>query len=90
MSQISNTCTCGLQTITRHYDTYGETRWAIEDIHTMREELGLPKWEDHEAEAFLEVNDSSISEVQTSTGWEWIMDLLQENEDVQEIKSGWD
>ena len=56
----------------------------------MREEIELPKWEDHEAEAFLEVNDSSISEVQTSTGWEWITDLLQENEDVQDIKDGWE
>ena len=88
--QTSNTCTCGLQTITSSPDKYGEVGWGIADIHDMREEMELPKWEDHEAEAFLEVNDSSISEVQTSTGWEWIMDLLQENEDVQEIKSGWD
>ena len=90
MSQISNTCTCGLQTITRHYDTYGETRWTIEDVHTIREAMQMSRWEDHEAEAFLEVNDSSISEVQTSTGWEWITDLLQENEDVQDIKDGWE
>ena len=88
--QTSNTCTCGVTTITSSPDLYGEVGWSIEDVHAMREELGLPKWEDHEAEAFLEVNDSSISEVQTSTGWEWIMDLLQEDEDVQEIKSGWD
>ena len=88
--QTSNTCTCGLQTITSSPDKYGKVGWLIEDIHNMREEMKLPKWEDHEAEAFLEVNDSSISEVQTSTGWEWIMDLLQENEDIQEIKNGWE
>ncbi len=88
--QTSNTCTCGVTTITSRPDKYGEVSWVIEDVHTIREELELPKWEDHEAEAFLEVNDSSISEVQTSTGWEWITDLLQENEDIQEIKDGWD
>ena len=90
MSGISNTCVCGVTTITRHYTNYGVTRWAVEDVHTIREDLGLPKWEEHEAEAFLEVNDSSISEVQTSTGWEWITDLLQENKDIQEIKDGWE
>ena len=88
--QTSNTCTCGLQTITSSPDKYGEVSWGIADIHDMREEMELSKWEDHEAEAFLEVNDSSISEIQTSTGWEWITDLLQENEDIQEIKDGWD
>ena len=69
---------------------YGKVSWSIQDIHSIRENMELPKWEDHEAEAFLEVNDSSISEVQTSTGWEWITDLLQENEDVQDIKDGWE
>ena len=69
---------------------YGEVGWSIQDVHIIREDMELPKWEDHEAEAFLEVNDSSISEVQTSTGWEWITDLLQENEDVQDIKDGWE
>ena len=88
MTQISNTCTCGVTTITQSPNKYGEVSWTIADVHTMREEIELPKWEDHEAEAFLEVNDSSISEVQTSTGWEWLMDLLQENEDIQEIKDG--
>ena len=38
--------------------------------------MGLSKWEDHEAEAFLEVHDSSISDMMSSTGWEWIRDLL--------------
>ena len=89
MTQISNTCTCGVTTITQSPNKYGEVSWTIADVHTMREEIELPKWEDHEAEAFLEVNDSSISEVQPSTGWEWLMDLLQENEDIQEIKDGW-
>ena len=37
MAQISNTCVCGVTTITRHYKNYGVTRWAVEDIHTIRE-----------------------------------------------------
>ena len=56
---------------------YGEVGWSIQDVHIIREDMELPKWEDHEAEAFLEVNDSTISQVQTSTGWECIMDLIE-------------
>ena len=56
---------------------YGEVSWTIQDVHIIREDMELPKWEDHEAEAFLEVNDSSISQVQTSTGWEFIMDVME-------------
>ena len=78
MAQISNTCVCGVTTITRHYKNYGVTRWAVEDVHTIREDLGLPKWEEHEAEAFLEVNDSSISDMMASTGWELIRELLED------------
>ena len=77
MSGISNTCVCGVTTITRTPDLYGEVGWSIEDIHNIRKECELSKWEDHEAEAFLEVNDSTISEVQTSTGWEGIKDLIE-------------
>ena len=80
MAQISNTCVCGVTTITRHYKNYGITRWAVEDVHTIREQMGLSEWEAHEAEAFLEGHDDSISEVQTSTGWEWITDLLIDGE----------
>ena len=79
--QTSNTCTCGLQTIISRPDKYGEVSWGIADIHDMRKEMELPKWEDHEAEAFLEVNEDTISELMVNTGWEWIRDLLQDGED---------
>ena len=39
MAQISNTCVCGVTTITRHYKNYGITRWAVEDVHTIREQM---------------------------------------------------
>ena len=81
MSQISNTCTCGLQTITSSPDKYAEVSWEIEDIHDLRTDLEIPKWEDHEAEAFLEVHEDTISELMVNTGWEWIRDLLQDGED---------
>ena len=79
--QTSNTCTCGLQTITSSPDKYGEVGWGVADIHDMREEMELPKWEDHEAEAFLEVHEDTITELMVHTGWEWIRDLLQDGED---------
>ena len=90
MSGISNTCVCGVTTITRTLDLYGEVGWSIEDIHNIRKECELSKWEDHEAEAFLEVNDTSLSEIMILPGREYVMDLLQENKDIQEIKDGWE
>ena len=56
---------------------YGKVSWSIQDIHSIRENMELPKWEDHEAEAFLEVHDESIAEMMTATGSEWITDLLE-------------
>tara|TARA_B100001750_G_scaffold247566_1_gene273774 strand:- start:3737 stop:4006 length:270 start_codon:yes stop_codon:yes gene_type:complete len=84
---VSTQCSCGLVTVANvlsihdHRDMneagyYAIVRWQVEDIHNIRKEMGLSKWEDHEAEAFLEVHDSSISDMMSSTGWEWIRDLL--------------
>ena len=86
---VSTQCSCGLVTVANvpsihHHDDmndagyYAIVRWQVEDIHNMRKEMELPKWEDHEAEAFLEVNDSSISDMMASTGWEWIRELLED------------
>ena len=86
---VSTQCSCGLVTYANvpsihHHDDmndagyYAIVRWQVEDIHNMRKEMELPKWEDHEAEAFLEVNDSSISDMMASTGWEWIRELLED------------
>ena len=36
--QTSNTCTCGLQTITSSPDKYAEVSWEIEDIHDLRQD----------------------------------------------------
>jgi len=70
-----------LQTITSSPDKYAEASWEVEDIHDLRKDLEIPKWEDHEAEAFLEVHEDSIRELMTQSAWEWIMDLLQDGED---------
>ena len=86
---VSTQCSCGLVTVANvpsihHHDDmndagyYAIVRWQVEDIHNMRKEMELPKWEDHEAEAFLVVNDSSISDMMASTGWEWIRELLED------------
>ena len=86
---VSTQCSCGLVTVAKVLDIhdhddmndagyYAIVRWQVEDIHNMRKEMELPKWEDHEAEAFLEVNDSSISDMMASTGWEWIRELLED------------
>ena len=86
---VSTQCSCGLVTVANvpsihHHDDmndagyYAIVRWQVEDIHNMRKEMELRKWEDDEADAFVEVNDSSISDMMASTGWEWIRELLED------------
>ena len=61
---------------------YAKTSWTANDVHDKREDMGLTKWTDKQAEDWLEQNQRQIVDDMVERGWDSIQILLNmEDED---------